>query len=159
LTIQNRRYYADATPDERKFQRDLLMLLDQQDALAGRVAEGSEIGGGETDLVHDGVVAELKVVKDVEVTNENAPQFLGQTTSYSSGLGAQLGIAVVLDLSPKKSPLGHPANYVHFLGPELHGVPDPAYPSHVAVLVVNGNTPLPSDYAGRKLGVRDDVVQ
>jgi hypothetical protein len=158
LTIQNRRYYADAAPNERGFQRDLLMLLDQQDALAGRVAEGSEIAGGETDLVHDGVVAELKVVKDTEVTKENASQFLGQTTSYSSGLGAQVGIAVILDLSEKKNPLGHPANYVHLLGPELHGVADPAYPSHVAVLVVNGNTPLPSDYAGKKLASSDAVA-
>jgi hypothetical protein len=158
LTIQNRRHYADARLDERRFQRDLLMLLDQQDALAGRVVEGGEIGGGETDLVHDGVVAELKVVKHTEVTKENAPQFLGQTTSYSSGLGGQLGIAVILDLSEKKNPLGHPANYVHFLGPELHGVTDPAYPSHIAVLVVNGNTPLPSDYAGERVAASDPIA-
>jgi hypothetical protein len=158
-TLQKRRYYADATPDERQFQGDLLLLLDQQDALAGRVEEGSEIGGGETDLVHDGVVAELKVIKHLEVTKENASQFLGQTTSYSSGLGAQLGIAAILDLSEKTNPLGHPANYVHFLGPELHGVTDPAYPSHVAVLVVNGNTPLPSDYAGKKVASSDVMAR
>ena len=53
-------------------------------------------------------MAELKVVKYTEVTKDNASQFLGQTTSYASGLGAQLGIAVILDLSEKKNPLGHP---------------------------------------------------
>lgn len=155
-TLQNRRAYSDATPDERRFQSDLLMLLDQQEALGRRVQEGTEIGGGETDLVHENIVAELKVAKDTTVTEENAPKYLGQTTSYGSGLGAQLGIAVILDLSEKKSPLGHPANYVYFLEPKLHGVTDPHYPSHVAVLVVNGNTPLPSDFAGKKVEVADE---
>jgi hypothetical protein len=158
-TMQTRRFYRDATPDERRFQTDLLNLLDQQDALHGRVQEGSEIGGGETDLVHDKIVAELKVEKNAAVTAENAAQFLGQTTSYSSGLGSQLGIAVILDLSDKKNPLGHPANYVHWLETKLHGVTEPTYASHVAVLVVNGNAPLPSDFAGRRVDSSDALAE
>jgi hypothetical protein len=153
--MQTRRVYRGATPDERRFQTDLLNMLDQQDALHGRVQEGSEIAGGETDLVHDKIVAELKVVKNTAVTAENVGQFLGQTTSYSSGLGSQLGIAVILDLSEKKNPLGHPANYVHWVEPKLHGVTDPTYASHVAVLVVNGNAPLPSDFAGSRVEAVD----
>lgn len=116
---------------------------------------GAEVGGGETDLVHDGIVAELKVEKTTTVTEDNVSRFLGQTTSYGSGLGSQLGIALVLDLSEKKHPLGHPANYVHWLKPSLHGVSDAAYPSRVAVVVVNGNTPLPSDFARKKIPARD----
>ena len=154
-TMQTRSFYRDATPDEKQFQTDLLNLLEQHDALAGRLQEGSEIGGGETDIVHDKIVAELKVEKNTAVTAENAPQYLGQTTSYASGLGSQLGIAVVLDLSEKKSPLGHPANYVHWFEPKLHGVTDPTYASHVAVLVVNGNAPRPSDFSGRKVEAVD----
>jgi hypothetical protein len=157
-SMQARAIYRDATPDERRFQRDLLVLLDQQDALHGCVEEGTEVGGGETDLVHEGIVAELKVEKTTPVTEENVAQFLGQTTSYSPGLGSQLGIAVILDLSEKTSPLGHPANYVHWLEPKLHGITDPAYPSHVAVLVVNGRTPLPSDFAGKKVESTDALV-
>jgi hypothetical protein len=149
--MQARRFYRDTSPNERQFQTDLLMLLDAQDALHGQVQEGTEIGGGETDLVHNGVVAELKVEKTTAVTDQNAPRFLGQTTSYASGLGSQLGIAVILDLTEKTSPVGHPANYVRFFEPKLHGVADPAYPSHVAVLVVNGNVPLPSDFAAKRV--------
>src|SRR5262249_5076771 len=148
-SMQARAVYRDSTPHERRFQRDLLVLLDQQDALRGRVHEGTEVGGGETDIVHEGIVAELKVEKNMTVTDANVSQFIGQTTSYASVLGSQLGIAVILDLSEKKNPLGHPANYVYWFGPELHGVTDPAYPSHVAIVVVNGNLPRPSDFAGK----------
>jgi hypothetical protein len=158
-SMQRRAVYRDQAPDEKRFQADLLPLLDQQEALEGRVQEGSEVGGGETDLVHDGIVAELKLERATAVTSENATQFLGQTTSYSSGLGSQLGIAVILDLSEKKNPLGHPANYVHWLEPKLHGVTDPAYPSHVAVIVVNGNVPLPSDFAGKKVAATDALAE
>jgi hypothetical protein len=157
-TMQTRSFYRDATPDEKQFQTDLLNLLEQHDALTGRLQEGSEIGGGEADIVHDRIVAELKVEKNTSVTAENASQYLGQTTSYSSALGAQLGIAVILDLSEKKKPLGHPANYVHWLEPKLHGVADPAYASHVAVLVVNGNAPRPSDLAGKKVETMDALA-
>ncbi len=156
-TMQARATYRLSSPDEKQFQSDLLLLLNQQDALHGRVQEGAEIGG-ETDLVHCRIVAELKVVKDSPVTNENAAQFLGQTTSYASGLGSQLGIAVVLDLSEKKNPLGHPANYVHFLEPQAHGVTDDAYASHIAVLVVNGSMPRPSDFAGTRVVARDALA-
>jgi hypothetical protein len=154
-SMQSRAVYREVMPDERRFQRDLLVLLDQQDALHSRVQEGTKVGGGETDLVHDGVVAELKVEKATTVTKENATQFIGQTTSYASGLGSQLGIAVILDLSEKKNPLGHPANYLHWLEPKLHGVTDPVYPSHVAILVVNGSVPLPSAFAGKKVEAPD----
>jgi hypothetical protein len=79
---------------------------------AGRAARtsprGNGAGGGETDLVHDGIVAELKVEKTTTLSKDNVAQFLGQTTSYASGLEAQLRIAVILDLSEKKNPLGHP---------------------------------------------------
>ena len=65
--------YRDATPDERGFQKDLLVRLDQQDALHDQVQEGSEVGGGETDLVHDGIVAELKVEKTPRHAGERRP--------------------------------------------------------------------------------------
>jgi hypothetical protein len=157
-TMQTHAFYKDTTPDERRFQSDLLVLLDQQDALHGRVRQGTEVGGGETDLVHEGIVAELKVEKTTTVAENNAAQFLGQTTSYASGVGAQLGIAVILDLSEKKNPLGHPANYVHWLEPKLHGVNDPAYASYAAILVVNGNLPRPSDFAGKKVEASDALA-
>jgi len=147
-SMQRRGMYPTAQVSERQFQADLLPLLDQRDELGGRIQVGAELGGGETDLVHDKIVAELKVEKNSAVTEVRAHEYLGQTTSYSSGLGSQLGIAVVLDLSRKQDPLGIPANYVYWLQPRLHGTVDPPYPSHVAVIVVNGNLPRPSRMPG-----------
>jgi hypothetical protein len=94
---------------------------------AGRAARtsprGNGAGGGETDLVHDGIVAELKVEKTTTLSKDNVAQFLGQTTSYASGLGAQLRIAVILDLR-EEEPTWSPAN-VHWLEPKVHAVNDP----------------------------------
>jgi hypothetical protein len=144
--LQRRHRYPDPSVTERQLQTDLMLLLDQHVELSGRLSEGVAIGGGQTDIVHDRIVAELKVERDRPVSIENVSQFLGQTTSYASGLGSQLGIVVVLDMSHKRSPVGVPANYVHWLQPKVHGVVAPEYPSHVAVLVINGNLPRPSEF-------------
>jgi hypothetical protein len=154
---KHNRYPAGVDLDEGRFQADLLQRLELLDELAGRVQQGVEIAGGETDLVYEHVVAELKVEKRTPVTESNAGKYLGQTTSYASGLGSQLGIAVVLDLSPKTQPVGTPANYVHWLEPKLHGVKKAVYPSHMAVLVVNGNVPLPSSFASKAVELADSV--
>lgn len=156
--MQKRNQYPPGTRvNERRFQADLLQGLELRDELAGRVRQGDEIGGGETDLVYEHVVAELKVEGQTPVTDKNVSKYLGQTTSYASGLGSQLGIAVVLDLSQKRHPLGIPANYVHWLEPKLHGVEAASYPSHIAVIVVNGNVPLPSSFAGRAVDLDDSL--
>lgn len=153
--MQTWNYYTDSNVTESQFQKDLLVHLQQNSELEGRLLKGSEVGAGKTDIVHDKIVAELKVEKEKAVTEEGAKQYLGQTTSYSSGLGSQLGIAVILDLSPKKNPVGAPANYIYWLRPRVHGQNDPPYPSHVAVLVVNGNLPRPSDFAGKRIETLD----
>jgi hypothetical protein len=41
----------------------------------------------------------------------------------------------------------------------LHGVNDPAYASHAAILVVNGNSPAPSDFAGKRVEATDALAQ
>lgn len=42
-------------------------------------------------------------------------------------------------------------NYIGLMEPALHGLTDPNFPSRVAVVIVNGNLPLPSDWAGVKV--------
>jgi hypothetical protein len=68
--MQGERFYGDgAHVLETTFLADLFVRLGLIPGLAGRIIEGSEIAGGETDLVHDGVVAELKVER-----NQAAPK-------------------------------------------------------------------------------------
>lgn len=75
---------------------------------------------------------------------------MGQPTQYAAGDGARLSILCILDISPKKSPIGTPENYLFTLTPALHGLDNPEAPSLVAVIVVNGNLPAPSWWSRRK---------
>lgn len=131
---------------EARFQKELLKLLQMDPWLGGRVHEGSEVSGGETDLLFENIVAELKVEKQNPVTEHNVSKYLGQATSYASGLGSQLGIACILDLSLKDHPIATPQNYLFWLEPRLHGIEIANYPTKIAVFVVNGSLPRPSSW-------------
>ena len=146
-----RDYASGTTVSEDVFHRDLLKQLDMQPELTGRVWDGRRQGGGPTDLVHDNINAELKVEKNTTATLENAHRFLGQPTQYAASSGAQLAILCVLDMTEKKSPVGVVGNYIGLIEPGLHGLTDPAYASRVAVVIINGNLPLPSDWPGKKI--------
>jgi len=54
-------------------------------------------------------------------------------------------------MTEKNSPVGAMGNYIGLLEPALHGLTDPVFPSRVAVVIVNGNLPLPSGWAGVKV--------
>ncbi|MGH2714749.1 MAG: hypothetical protein ACRDM7_12845 [Thermoleophilaceae bacterium] len=146
-----RDYATGAEVAEDVFHRDLLKQLDMQPELTGRVWDGRRQGGGPTDLIHDMINAELKVEKNTTATLENAHRYLGQPTQYAASSGAQLTILCILDMTAKQSPVGVVGNYIGLIEPALHGLTDPAYPSRVAVVIINGNLPLPSDWAGTKI--------
>jgi len=50
-------------------------------------------------------------------------------------------------MTPKLAPPGVLANTIGWLDPALHGLDDPAFPSRVAVVIVNGNLPVPSAWS------------
>jgi hypothetical protein len=58
-------------------------------------------------------------------------------------------------MSPKEKPIGTAENYLFTLEPKLHGLDNPEAPSLVAVLVVNGNLPVPSSWSRKKTPVQD----
>jgi hypothetical protein len=49
------------------------------------------------------------------------------------------------------APTGVLSNYLGIMVPALHGLSDPAYPSLVGVVILNGNNPVPSAWSRRKI--------
>ncbi len=147
----DREFPEGAEPTEGDFQREMCKRLKMTSALGGRVIEHSWQGGGATDLVHDGVVAELKIAKDRPVTAETAIAYLGQTTQYASGGGRQLSILVILDMTRRDAPPGVLANDILLLEPRLSGLSDPAFPSRVAAVILRGNLPVPGKWSSTQI--------
>ena len=145
--VAEREFPAGSSPVEADFQRELLKRVAMAPELGGRVQKHAWQGGGPTDLIHDGVVAELKIEKGTPVTLESAKDYLGQATQYASAGQRQLSILAILDMTPMDSPPGVLANMMGWLEPRLHGLDDPAFPSRVAVIIIKGNLPLPSDWS------------
>lgn len=144
--IADREFPAGSNPTEKRFQAELRKRLTMATELGGRVIEHAWQGGGETDLAHDGVVAELKVA-NTPATLEAAQNYLAQATQYASAGQRQLSILAILDMTPKDAPPGVLLNTVGWLEPALHGLDDPAYPSRVGVIIINANLPVPSDWS------------
>jgi hypothetical protein len=60
---------------EADFQRELLKRVAMAPKLGGRVQKHAWQGGGPADLIHEGVVAELKFEKKTPVTVESAKDY------------------------------------------------------------------------------------
>jgi hypothetical protein len=151
-----RAYPHNVAVSEADFQRDLLTRLSMIPDLAGRVTEGGEIAGGETDLAFEGIVCENKVERTTPPTLATANRYLGQATTYASAGGRRLSILCILDLTTKEEPPAVLANYIGWLEPAVHGLDDPTFPSRVAVVIVPGNLPLPSDWQGQRVRPRSE---
>jgi hypothetical protein len=145
--VAEREFPSGSNPTEREFQAELLKRVAMAPELNGRVHEHAWQGGGPTDLEHDGVVAELKVERAQPATLERAAYYMSQAAQYASAGQRQLSILVILDMIPKEAPPGVLANAIGWLEPALHGLDDPAFPSRVAVVIVNGNLPVPSAWS------------
>lgn len=151
LGLQSDRMYRPGKVREARFHDDLERRLRLDPALGRRLERGTPASGGYTDLIHDGIVCELKVEDAHPVTLDNAAEHVGQPTQYSAALGRQLSILCVLDTSPKAAPVGTIGEYIDWLTPNLHGRDEPERPSHVGVIIVNGSQPKPSSWSGRRV--------
>jgi hypothetical protein len=138
---------------EQMFHDEMERLLRDDPELDGRLTRRDAVAGGFDDLLHDDVIAELKVEKKTAVTVDESAKYLGQPTQYGVGRGSQLSVLVILDNTRKASPPGVVENYMGWLKPKLHGLDDPKYPSLVGVLIVNGNLPVPSTWSRRAIEV------
>lgn len=137
---------------ERQFHNDLEQRLLFDPRLDGRVIRGTRQALGILDLDHDSINAELKVAKSYPVTIDNSHKFLGQPVQYATGVGRRLAILAVLDMSAKSAPPGVLENHIWLMRPSLCGLADPAYPSLVAVVVINANLPTPSTWSRKRIG-------
>jgi len=137
---------AEKVDEKKVLQPRLKLVLSGHPEIGLRLQEATEQAGGETDLVLGQVVDELKVERDDAVTLDNAVRHLSQPTHYASVGHSQVSVLTILDLSSKVAPPGVPANYMGWLRPRLHGLEDPEYPSMVAVVIIPGAFPRPSDW-------------
>jgi hypothetical protein len=136
---------------EAQFHNELERLLRADLELEGRLTRRDAVAGGYDDLLHDDVIAELKVSHGAPVTVEDCVRYLGQPTQYGVGRGSQLSVLVVFDHGGKEAPPGVIDNYIGWLKPRLHCKTDPKYPSMVGVLIVNSNLPVPSAWSRRRI--------
>ncbi len=142
-----REFPRGSQPSEAEFQKAMAVRLGMATGLAGRLSEHAWMGGGPTDLSHDGVVAELKVERRSPATLDSARKFVAQTTQYASAGQRQLSILAILDMTPKDAPPGVLANSVGWLEPGHGGSKESTYPSKIAVVILNGGLPRPSDWS------------
>jgi hypothetical protein len=117
-----------------------VLLADPE--LGGRLTRNDRLGGGFDDLLHDGIVAELKVAKTAAAAADRT-RFVGQPTHYAVDLASRLSILVVFDHSPKTEPPRVFENDFYWVEPVQHGGESP-FPSSVGKLVVATNWPVPS---------------
>jgi len=140
---------------EREFHDDLERALAKDPELSGRLNRGEPLAGGFHDLIHDDIVAELKVEKKTARTLENCKRYLGQPTQYGVGRGSRISILVVFDHSKKNLPPAVLENHIGWLFPKQPGIDDTKYPSRVALLIVNTNWSVPSAWSRRRIETRD----
>jgi hypothetical protein len=138
---------------EAQFHDELEKRLLEDPDLGGRVSRRDRVAGGWDDLLHDDVVAELKVWTGAPLTIPSCAKFLGQPSQYGVGRGSQLSTLIVLDHSRKEAPPGVIENYIDWLRPKLHGLDDPRYPTLVAVIIVNTNLPIPSAWSRKRIEI------
>jgi len=138
---------------EAEFHDQLERLLRADPELEGRLSRRDAVAGGFHDLVHDDVIAELKVSRGAPVTVDRCDRYVGQPTQYGVGRGSQLSVLVIFDHGRKEAPPGVIDNYIDWLKPRQHGLKDQRYPSLVGVLIVNTNLPVPSAWSRRRIEV------
>ena len=87
---------------ESEFHDELERLLREDPELNGRLSRRDPVAGRFDDLLHDDVVAELKVSRGAPATVESPVRYLGQPTQYGVGRGSQLSVLVVFDHGRKR---------------------------------------------------------
>lgn len=148
-------YRSGTNVTEKQFHDEFEARLKSTPSLEGRLSRRDAVAGGFDDLLHDDIIAELKVEKKTTRTPEDCARYIGQPTQYGVGRGSRLSILVVLDHTPKNAPPVVLENNIGWLFPRQHGLRDPRYPSRVGVLVIPTNWPIPSAWSRRKIGTHE----
>lgn len=145
--VQQSGVFTGKTVDEkREFQQHLLHHLRQM--LGEEVREEETLVAGRLDLRYRRIVIELKVedaVKDREVLRK---KYIEQPTQYTAP-SIPLGVTCILDMTEKSHPPSNIANNITLETPTVHGFENtlPAYPTKIAVVIIDGNLKLPSEYS------------
>ena len=129
--------------NEKRFQKELKNSLIMDHRIGGRIQEGLELGGGETDLVLERIVNELKVSR-AKVTFESAQRHVNQSTQYASAIDCPISVLTILDQSPKSEPPGIQSNSMAWSYPSTHNSGLIHTPSMVAVIIIPVDFPVPS---------------
>ena len=134
------------TIGEKDFQKALKQSLAMDPLIGRRIQEGSKLGGGETDLVLERIVNELKV-SDTHVDFESAQRFIGQPTQYASAGDCPISVLTVLDQSEKTEPPSIQSNYMEWAYPRTHAAGLVRTPSMVAIVIIPVGFPVPSQWS------------
>jgi len=140
-------FKGKAKVDEKKeFQRDLLEFLRM--LMGPEMREAEAVVGGTVDLVFRNIVIELKVEYGVKDRAALRKKYTEQPAQYTSA-SIPLGITCILDMTEKKHAPANIANNITLETPTLHGFESqaPAYPLKIAVVIIDGNLKVPSDYS------------
>jgi len=102
---------------EAEFHDGLERLLRADPELQNRLTRRDTVAGGFDDLLHDDIIAELKVSRGAPIAVSACARYVGQPTQYGVGRGSQLSVLVVLDHGRKEAPPGVIDNYIDWLKP------------------------------------------
>lgn len=147
ICAQQALYRTGEHIDESTFQKNVLLHMRQQ--LGEEVLEAPKQAAGITDVQFRSVTIELKVENKIADRKKMLAAYESQPVQYTSGVGAQLGILCVLDLTEKEAPPAPTQNNLIVLKPKLHGFIDDTAPAPVRIVavVIDGNLRSPSSYS------------
>ena len=80
---------------EAQFHDELERRLRADPELGGRLTRRDRVAGGFDDLLHDDIIAELKVSRGAPVTLDSCARYIGQPAQYGTGRGSQTNLAVL----------------------------------------------------------------
>lgn len=139
-------YKNEHNISEDKFRDKLIEYLSARSELASSLVKEGIIAGGRVEINFKGIIAELKVEKEISDRQKIIEKYQKQPAAYASATGAQLSILCVLDLTAKINPPSIAAHNIFFQTPMLHGFENAKPSSKMVIIVIDGNTPNPSAY-------------
>jgi hypothetical protein len=138
--------------EKREFQQHLLQHM--RGALGEDVREEETLVGGRLDLRYRRIIIELKIEDTTTDREVLRRKYTEQPTQYAAP-SIPLGIVCILDMTEKVHPPSNIANNITLETPTVHGFENspPTYPTNIAVVIIDANLKLPSDYSKAPTGM------
>ncbi|WP_292059304.1 hypothetical protein [Brevundimonas sp. UBA5936] len=136
--VQDARYPQPIS--EAAFQDDVRQMLRGSRFIGVELEEQAHAAGGRTDLSYRGVRIELKSERVRSLTLEDCKRYAAQAATYAIGTNRLVGVLCVLDATPKTA-VPFPVED----GIEIVPVETATSPVYVAICLVQGGLPRPSD--------------